>query len=192
VGLGPGDRQKFKTRLLEERRRLRSSLEALESSGWMDAETGGIGELSTYDQHPADLGSEVAARQVDVGLQQNTVRLLAQVDRALERLEEGTYGVCEECGRPIPMGRLLAMPSATRCVECAAAEEQGGPGGSSSGDGGPPGSLRRRRPPEEELLSPPFGRSSRGGPAYDGADAWREVARHGTSNSPQDAPEEMT
>ena len=165
---------------------------ALESSGWMDAETGGIGELSTYDQHPADLGSEVAARQVDLGLQQNTLRLLAQVDRALERLEEGTYGVCEECGRPIPMGRLLAVPSATRCVECAAALEQGGQGGPGSGDSGPPGSLRRRRPPEEELLSPPFGRSSRGGPAYDGADAWQEVARHGTSNSPQDAPEEMS
>ncbi|OUM98740.1 MAG: hypothetical protein BAA04_05315 [Firmicutes bacterium ZCTH02-B6] len=195
MGLDAHNRQNFKARLLEERRRLLRSLEALASSGWLDAETGGIGELSSYDQHPADLGSELAARQVDLGLQQNTRRLLAQVDRALERLEEGSYGICEECGRPIPMGRLLAVPYATKCTACAVASEgdgaAAGEGGATAAREGPPGSLRRRRPPEEELLSPPFGRCSRSGPAYDGADAWRELARYGTSNSPQDAPEEM-
>lgn len=178
--LTDGHRERLRALLERERRRLQASLDSLRRA-WEDAETGGIGELSTYDQHPADLGSELAARQVDLGLAQNEARLLAQVESALERLDEGTYGICEQCGRPIPVGRLFAMPSATRCARCAAGEDAGGDGH--------PGGVGRTRPPEEELLAPPFGRTSGDGPAYDGEDAWRDVAEYGTSNSPQDDPE---
>lgn len=186
---------RLRARLMTERRRLQRSLEVLRSWGWTDAETGGIGELSLYDQHPADLGSELAARQADLGLLQHTRERLAQVERALERLEAGRYGLCERCGRPIPPERLRAVPAATRCAPCQAAAEEGEAGAGLGPEGIPgagrgPGGRPDRRPAEEEALSPPFGRSFATGTGWDGGDAWRELARFGTSNSPQDTPGE--
>lgn len=55
-----------------------------------------------------------------VGLREAAAEELADVDLALDRLATGTYGVCEDCGRAIPAGRLEARPAATRCVDCAA------------------------------------------------------------------------
>jgi DnaK suppressor protein len=51
--------------------------------------------------------------------------LLASIDSALARLDEGTYGRCERCGRPISEERLEALPYATRCIECKRLEERG-------------------------------------------------------------------
>ncbi|HEY8417068.1 MAG TPA: TraR/DksA C4-type zinc finger protein [Limnochordales bacterium] len=170
--LGAAERERLRARLLAERRRLRASLAALRR-GLADAETGGIGELSLYDQHPADLGSELAARQVDLGLVENTGQLLHQVEQALARLADGTYGLCEQCGQPIPQARLEAMPAATRCAPCQAAGE--------AEDGGP----RAADAPE-----PSFAHSFDAPGGLDGEDVWRQLAQHGTANSPQDAPEE--
>lgn len=176
--------QRLRARLEGERRRLRASLDALRQ-GFSDAETGGIGELSLYDQHPADLGSELAARQVDLGLADNARLRLEQVERALARLEKGTYGLCEVCGRPIPPARLEAMPAATRCLTCQAAQDE------AAGSPGAHGRPAPARPAEETVLAPPFGRTFDTG-GWDGEDAWEDVARYGTSNSPQDAPEELS
>ena len=74
------------------------------------------GEESS-DQHMADVGSVTLARQLDLSLQENTKQLLAQVDRALEKLDEGTYGLCDRCGGPIGEGRLKSMPYAVLCLE---------------------------------------------------------------------------
>jgi len=117
------------------------------------------------------------------------------VERALERLEAGRYGLCERCGRPIPPERLRAVPAATRCAPCQAAAEEGEAGAGLGPEGIPgagrgPGGRPDRRPAEEEALSPPFGRSFGTGTGWDGGDAWRELARFGTSNSPQDTPGE--
>ncbi|MBO8141663.1 MAG: TraR/DksA C4-type zinc finger protein [Firmicutes bacterium] len=179
-------KQRLRSRLLRERRRLRASLGVLRRWGFSDAETGGVGELSLYDQHPADLGSELAARQTDLGMASNTRRLLGQVEEALNRFESGTYGVCRRCGRPIPLDRLFAVPWASECAGCQAQDEpQGTDRVPVTGHGPHPG-VHMNRPAEEAVLSPPFGRSFRGGAGYDGEDAWNDVARHGTSNTLQD------
>jgi len=173
-----GELERFRRWLAAEKGRLRRQARAFRERALADAETGGIGELSLYDQHPADLGSELAARQTDLGLQQNLDRLLRQIDRALKRIEEGTYGRCERCGGPIEKERLEAAPYVTTGGACQREEERG----DRPGSGG-------RRPPEEELLDPPFGRSFRGGETgYDGEEAWRDLAQHGTSNAPSDDP----
>jgi DnaK suppressor protein len=70
-----------------------------------------------YDQHSADVGTVTLTREIDLSLQENTERLLAQVNRALEKIEEGTYGVCDRGGEPIEEGRLKAMPYATLCMK---------------------------------------------------------------------------
>jgi RNA polymerase-binding protein DksA len=70
----------------------------------------------TYDQHIADVGAVTLDREMELSLQGNTERLLEQVNRALEKIEEGTYGLCDRCGQPIEEGRLEAVPYATLCI----------------------------------------------------------------------------
>jgi RNA polymerase-binding protein DksA len=84
------------------------------------------GELSSAagDQHLADHASEMIDREVDESLEENAEQLVRDIDRALEKIDDGTYGTCERCGREIPEERLDAVPYATLCVACKALEER--------------------------------------------------------------------
>ena len=113
------------------RRRLRHELDRLESvraalaTGHFDEETEGesISEISSVDQHPADIGTETFEREKDLSLLAEVEDELADVHRALVRLDRGIYGSCEACGRPIPDERLAARPASRFCVEDQAACE---------------------------------------------------------------------
>ena len=72
----------------------------------------------------ADAGSKTFEREHEMSLANNRRDLLVQVERALGRLDAGTYGRCEECGNPIPKARLQAFPRATLCVTCKQREER--------------------------------------------------------------------
>jgi DnaK suppressor protein len=72
----------------------------------------------------ADAGSKTFEREHEMSLANNSRDLLVQVERALGRLDAGTYGRCEECGNPIPKARLQAFPRATLCVACKQREER--------------------------------------------------------------------
>jgi DnaK suppressor protein len=72
----------------------------------------------------ADAGSKAFERDLELALVQNARRLLEQGERALARIDAGTYGVCESCGRAIGKARLLAFPRATLCVACKQREER--------------------------------------------------------------------
>jgi DnaK suppressor protein len=74
-------------------------------------------ELSSADQHPAEQATETLERELDLGVLQSVDGELTELQAALDRLEAGTYGVCEVCGKAIPDGRLEAMPSARYCIE---------------------------------------------------------------------------
>ena len=80
--------------------------------------SGDTGELTSFDQHPADSGTNLAdADREEASLEV----LLAQQERvreALARLDAGTYGRCVECGKELPDERLEARPEAERCVDC--------------------------------------------------------------------------
>lgn len=65
-----------------------------------------------------DAGSNTYEREQQMSLANNNRDLILQVDHALARLDEGTYGICETCGKPIAKARLQAFPSATECVTC--------------------------------------------------------------------------
>jgi DnaK suppressor protein len=75
------------------------------------------GDLADYDQHPADTGTETFEEELD----ETTDMLLAeearQVDLALQRLADGSYGTCADCGREIPPERLAAIPESIRCID---------------------------------------------------------------------------
>ena len=72
----------------------------------------------------ADTGSKRLEREQEMSVNANTRDLIAQSLRALQRLDDGTYGMCESCGQPIRAGRLRAFPRATLCVACKQAEER--------------------------------------------------------------------
>lgn len=129
------------------------------------------GELSHFDNHPADVATELYDREVDLSLQDHDDHQLDSIRDALARMDQGTYGVCPVCGKPIPYERLEAVPTTAYCV-----------------DDTPKQHVSNYRPIEEEFLLPPFGRTSlderddQNG--FDGEDAWQVLENFGTSNSP--------
>jgi RNA polymerase-binding protein DksA len=105
------DIEVVRTKLLAERDRLSDMCRALE-----DAAADPSTDLSLVTQHPADTGSDTFERSKTLAILDRADRHLADVDRALERLEHGDYGVCEACGDPIGTTRLRARPAARLCL----------------------------------------------------------------------------
>jgi DnaK suppressor protein len=97
--------------LQRERERINAELASLRSGG------NGDDELSRIDQHTADAGSELFENERDQSMINRLQSELVAIDRAEQRLEEGTYGVSIESGEPIPDGRLEAVPWADRTAE---------------------------------------------------------------------------
>lgn len=78
---------------------------------------------NNYRDHMADQGSATFARELDATIEQQAREVLAQIDRALVRIDNGTYGVCTRCSAAIPTARLEAMPEAELCLSCKEREE---------------------------------------------------------------------
>jgi RNA polymerase-binding protein DksA len=104
--------------LLVERTRLLAELEEIESRTARTADAERATELSSYEDHPADLASETFEREKDLAIAESVASLLNQVQTAIEKVDRGTYGVCDACARPIKKARLQALPFATLCLEC--------------------------------------------------------------------------
>jgi DnaK suppressor protein len=111
------DATEFRGLLEQERRRVQDTLEHLgENAGNMQDELGDLGGWGA-DNHMGDMASVTYERELDEGLGEGAQQTLAQIDRALARLDDGTYGTCERCGEPIAEERLRARPWATLCIE---------------------------------------------------------------------------
>ena len=111
-----------------ERARLESLHGRIDDTGDASQEDS-LSELSTLDQHPADVGSETFERTKDLSVQEDVEGRLEDIARALEKLDDGTYGTCEVCGEAIPDERLEAVPAARYCVTHQAAREGAVAGG---------------------------------------------------------------
>jgi RNA polymerase-binding protein DksA len=111
------DVDRFREVLLEERRRVEAAIENLHADhpGTMSDETG---EDAVYDNHLADTATETYDRELDYTLEENSEHVLTEIEAALKRIEDDTYGVCSNCGKPIPEERLEALPWATLCIDC--------------------------------------------------------------------------
>jgi RNA polymerase-binding protein DksA len=105
--------EEARRRLEAERTRLESELDRLRLR---DPETESAGELSSVDD-PAELGTETFERELALTQLEIVERKLTDVDEALRRLDQGSYGICQACGRPIEAARLEAMPAARYCLE---------------------------------------------------------------------------
>jgi len=113
----------FRELLLEERARVVAALHHLQ--GGDPESTGAKGAEETYDNHLADAATATLDRGIDSTLEENSEHVLAAIDQALRRIDEGSFGTCERCGKPISEARLEAMPYATKCIDCKRLEERG-------------------------------------------------------------------
>ena len=106
------DKEKAAGRLRERAEEIEQQLASLRREG-----DGRDSELADYDQHPGDQGTEMHDQELDASREQMLDLELEQVKVAQQRLDEGSYGTCIDCGKDIPEARLEAIPEAIRCIE---------------------------------------------------------------------------
>ncbi len=118
--------ERSRTMLVEERQRVVEAIEYLhaENRGSLEDETAEL-VSGSVDQHMADTATETLDREIDYTLEENSEHVLAAIDAALARIEDGTYGTCVNCGAQIPEERLEARPWAPLCIDCKRREERG-------------------------------------------------------------------
>lgn len=130
-----------------------------------------MGELSNYDNHPADHGSELFERGKDIALKDHAEKELEEINAALHAIAEGTYGICSHCGRDIPFERLQAIPATDTCIEHADDNID-----------------MKDRPVEEAVFEPQINPANQQSDQsiYDSEDTWQDISRYGTSETPSD------
>jgi len=124
--LGKRELNEFHRMLQAERERLTEELEAIEEH-LPEVEQVSVEASGGYDEDLADVASDTFEREKGFAIENSVQELLEQVEEALERIGQGTYGICEVCGLPIHPDRLRALPYARLCINCKAREEQATP-----------------------------------------------------------------
>jgi DnaK suppressor protein len=114
----------FKQLLLAKRSELLNNVNHMEDEA-LRKSLQSSGDLSSMPIHMADLGSDNYEQDLAVGLMDSERQLLHEIDRALDRIDQGTYGICEETGKPISRARLEAVPWARYCIEYERMIEEG-------------------------------------------------------------------
>jgi RNA polymerase-binding protein DksA len=116
--------KKFKKMLLEKRQLLVDDIKRMEEECCRsDARSGG-GNLSQMPIHMADISSDNYEQEITLGLIEAEEREIREIDAALERIDEGSFGVCENCEKDIKAARLKAIPNARLCISCKQLEEE--------------------------------------------------------------------
>ena len=113
--------EELRASLLKEREELQRQLAELEATSFSTPQSDITGETS-FDEEYADSGTATFERERDLSLENNIRDLLGKIDKALSRMDEGTYGICERCGRPIEKARIKALPYASLCIRDKQAE----------------------------------------------------------------------
>lgn len=160
----------LKQRLLSDKERLEQQQESHDETNADVSLRDSTGELSAADNHPADVGTEVFERGRDLAIQGTLDSELEQIISALERMDQGQYGICAECGQNIPYERLEAIPYTAYCVRHTPRKDPADD-----------------RPVEEDIITPPpsgagVNRQRQDG-RFDDAGAWEAVEDYGTSTS---------
>jgi RNA polymerase-binding protein DksA len=111
----------LRTRLEEERVQLQAQLTTIEEATFSSSQSEVSGEVS-FDDENADAGTFTFERERDLSIENNVRDLLRKIDRALGRMDDGTYGICSRCGKPIEKPRMKALPYVDLCIKDAQAQ----------------------------------------------------------------------
>lgn len=171
------DIKKFEELLLKRERDIENTINSMKENGSAEQDKYSPTELSNYDNHPADMGTELFQVELNAGLRVHEEQLLREIHAAQDRIAEGVYGKCAVCGAEIDTERLEAIPYARLCMKCEqerAAE---------------PEAIKNQRPVEEKVLDAPMGRkylNKREDDEHEGMDYFNDLMKYGSSDSPQD------
>jgi YteA family regulatory protein len=154
-----------------------NTIEMMKSNREAEQDNYTAGELSNYDNHPADLGTELFQLELNNALKVHEESILSDIKDALDRIDKGIYGVCAGCGKDIPAERLEVHPYAKMCITCQESFENS------------PLRKMKGRANEELVIDAPFGRkylNKQEDDEYEGMDQLRDLMKYGSSDSPQD------
>jgi DnaK suppressor protein len=113
----------LRQRLVDERAELQVQLQTIEETSFAASQSDLSGEVS-FDEENADAGTFTFERERDLSIENNVRDLLGKIDRALARMDAGTYGICSRCGKPIEKTRLKALPYVDLCIKDAQAQSR--------------------------------------------------------------------
>ena len=115
--LGKPQLKQFKELLLRERASCAGEIKSIAKEASKNPRESS-GDLSAYTVHMADMSADAYEREVSMNLVSSEQEVLYQIDDALKRMDEGAYGVCQQCNKSITMSRLKAVPYASLCIKC--------------------------------------------------------------------------
>lgn len=113
----------LRERLLAEQAELQEQLTTIEEQSFAASQSELSGEVS-FDEENADAGSFTFERERDLSIENNVRDLMRKIERALARMDEGTYGICSRCGKPIEKARLKVLPYVDLCIKDAQAQSR--------------------------------------------------------------------
>lgn len=116
--------KQYRELLLKYKERILEGIKHISEDTLKKSQKDAAGDMSGYTLHMADVATDSYDREFSLGLASNDRELLFQVDDALKRISEGTYGACQQCTKPIVKTRLKALPFARLCLKCQQAQEK--------------------------------------------------------------------
>jgi len=134
----------YEKKLINEKKKVNNLIENMRKNETIDSKSEIASELSFYDNHPSDLATEINDIEKGMALRENETTILEKIDAAINRIQDGTYGICKNCGKKISEKRLEFLPYAENCVECQTKMASIKP------------RPEENRPVEEEVLGYPF------------------------------------
>lgn len=167
----------FKKMLLDQGRDIEGTINSMKGHGIGEQERDEPDELSNYDNHPAELGTDLFQAELNNALKVHHEHLLKDIHDALGKIKDGTYGKCDFCGEEIGRERLEALPYTRLCIDCETSKEI------------TMANLDRQRPVEELIWDAPFGRkylNKREDDEFEGLDQFFDLVKYGSSDTPQD------
>jgi len=114
----------FKKLVLKKKEEILDEIKHISEDTLKKSQKEASGDISGYTYHMADVATDTYDREFSLGLASNERKLIYEFDDALKRIEEGTFGVCEDCKSPIAKNRLKAVPYARLCVKCQEKKEK--------------------------------------------------------------------
>lgn len=116
--------EQVKKLLLKKRKEMAEQMNFIKEAEMDSTTKEAAGDHSAYAFHMADQGTDTMEREKNFFYAQRDGRLIYHIDKALERIEDGTFGICDACKQPISKERLQAVPHARMCIECKSSEEK--------------------------------------------------------------------
>ena len=116
--------EQVKKLLLKKRKEMAEQMNFIKEVEMDSTTKEAAGDHSAYAFHMADQGTDTMEREKNFFYAQRDGRLIYHIDKALERIEDGTFGICDACKQPISKERLQAVPHARMCIACKSSEEK--------------------------------------------------------------------